>query len=169
MQLDSNGLYDIYPLWHVPFWQTIWFYSAVIVIIALLFLVCMLFLYRKFLRRSVPLLPPWERALQALYKLQQQKYSSEEDGKLCYFKLTDIIKQYVQERFDIPMQGKSDQEALLFLENNNMPLVYEPFKEIVQGCLYIKFANQQAMQEQIQRHIALAITIVNQTKPEKKQ
>lgn len=47
MELDSNGLYDIYPLWHVPFWQTTWFYGAVMTIIALIFLVSMFLIFKK--------------------------------------------------------------------------------------------------------------------------
>ncbi len=164
MQLDSNGLYDIYPVWHVPFWQTTWFYGAVIIIAALIFFGGLFFIVKKWFKKSAAVLPPWQRALQVLQQLQQKKYRSEHDGKQCYFKLTDTIKTYLQERFDFPMQGKSDQEALIFLESQNMPVVHDALQEIVNGCLYVKFANQQALDEQIQRHIARAIEMINQTK-----
>ena len=164
--LNEKGLYDIYPMWHVPFWQTMKFYITV-GIAGLIILSGIIWLlirwYRK--KNAVPK-TAWENALDALQFLQQKKYTSKEDGKLCYFAMTSILKKYLATRFAYPLDGKTDEEMIVYLaKSTDQKALAQELKEIIDGCLYIKFANAQAMQENINKHLEQSCVIVKKTIP----
>ena len=82
--------------------------------------------------------------------------------------LTPALKQYLEDRFAYPIAHKTDEEAARYLENQQLaPNLTKNIQEILRGCLLIKFANEQALNEQIQAHLALAKETVISTIPEK--
>lgn len=162
----AQQLYDIYPLWHVPFWQTTFFYGLVIFFIAAAIVSVVYYFWKKHRSKIRPMRPAWERALGELRALEQKKIITKEDGKEFYFALTNIIKRYMHERYHMPVVGKTDDEFIAYLkESNQLPEFIEILHDIAQGCLYIKFANEQAMQDQIARHVAASILIITKTIP----
>jgi hypothetical protein len=166
--MDQNGLYDIYSVWHVPFWQTSWFYWAVIGLIILLCIVLVWSVYRWYRLRNRQPITSWEKALHIITKLQKKTYTTQQEGKQCYFVLTTILKQYLEERFAYPIAHKTDEEAASYLEHQQLePNLKKNVQEILRGCLLIKFANEQAVNEQIQAHLALAKEAVLSTIPQK--
>ncbi len=169
--LDEKGLYDIYSIWHVPFWQTTQFYIIVSVICLLVILALAWWLIRKYIKKNRKPVPAWQRALEQLQQLQNKTYSSKQEGKQCYFAITSILKQYLQNRYQFDAPSKTDTELIQYLQKNKYSeTLAQNMKDICNGCILIKFANQQAMQEQIVQHIALGIQIVRQTMvPDKKK
>ncbi len=164
--LNEKGLYDIYAMWHVPFWQTTQFYIAVSTI-CLIILSGIIWLFIRWYRKknAVPK-TAWENALDALQLLQQKKYLSKEEGKLCYFAMTSILKKYLATRFAYPLDGKTDEEMIFYLaKSTDQKMLADDLKEIIDGCLYIKFANAQAMQENITKHLEQSCMIVKKTIP----
>lgn len=163
---DQNGLYDIYPTWHVPFWQTNWFFWTIISAISITCLLLAYFLYCWYRAKQAKPLTPWEKALLAIAELQKHTYTNKEDGKQCYFVLTSALKKYLAERFAFPVDSKTDEEATKYLEDQSLPQdIKRGLQDILQGCLLIKFANEQAMEEQIAMHLAMANEMVKQTIP----
>lgn len=164
--LNEKGLYDIYSLYHIPFWQTKEFYIA-ISILTLLIISIITWLFVRWYRKKIALPKTlWEQALDQLQILQQKKYQSKEDGKICYFKMTSILKTYVATRFAYPLHGKTDEEMIVYLaQSTEQKALAEELKEIIDGCLYIKFANAQAMQENIMKHLEQSCAIVKKTIP----
>jgi hypothetical protein len=118
--------------------------------------------------RTKEILPKtaWEAALDELQRLQQKTYTSKEDGKVCYFAMTSILKTYLAARFACPLDGKTDEEMIVyFAKSINHKELADELKEIIDGCLYIKFANEQAMQENINKHLEKSCKIVKKTMP----
>lgn len=166
--MDKNGLYDIYSVWHVPFWQTSWFYWTMICLAIVLCVVLRWGAYRWYGLRNKQPITPWQKALRSITKLQNKTYATQQEGKQCYFVLTTTLKQYLEERFAYPIAHKTDEEVAAYLEQQQLEQnIKKNVQEILRGCLLIKFANEQAVNEQIQKHLALAKETVVSTIPQK--
>ena len=162
-QFDEDGFYDIYGGWHIPFWQTKSFLLCVGVV-TIIFIALIAWLIVKKIR-SHTRVPAWAIALEKLKVLGDQACSSKEEGKQAYFNLTDILKKYISARYSIPITSKTDEELILFLDKQEIPQkVKDIMQQIGEGCLLIKFADQQAMQEQIDKDVLGAIDLVVTTK-----
>jgi len=167
-QLKAD-LCDIYDLWHTPFWQTTWFFVVCIMIpITIVLGVTVYFVIRYTSKKRI--VPAWERALNELRSLKIDEDPSKDEGKRFYFQLTEIVKKYIQERFDINIVGKTDKEVCGVLKEYSftqpvMPLI----DEIFSGVEFIKYADAQARVQQMHNNVDHAISIIEQTRPSKMQ
>lgn len=165
-KIDQLKLYDIYPTWHLPFWQTTWFYGTMILLGILLVVALTMWAIRRYRQRKQAE-EPWQIALTQLNALQKNQYTTKAASKQCYFAITSILKQYLHTQHQVPAIGKTDEELIKFLQKSNLiahPIIGH-LATICNGCLYIKFANQDAIQQQIREHLALSIQIIQDTKP----
>jgi len=164
--MNKHGLYDIYDVWHVPFWQTTTFlYSMIFLSIVLLSLIIW-FIVKKLKKQKKK--TPWDSALQQLNALQQSDISVEH-GKEFYFTLTLIVKKYLQDRFGYPLTHRTDAESIAYLERNELlPEHIETIRTIFSGVQVIKFANAQAAQEQMLNDLQSSIQLVQHTIEKKK-
>ncbi len=166
--LDERGLYDIYSVWHLPFWQTGWFFWGIVSVIVVSLTGAMYFLYRWYRNKNIKPITPWEKALQTIADLQKSSYETKEKGKQCYFILTGALKNYFESRYQFPISTKTDEEVSRYLEEQLIDnTMKKELQSILQGCLLTKFANEQAMEEQIKKHLDQATSIVRSTIPQK--
>jgi len=167
---EKTGLYENYGVWHVPFWQTESFLLGIKIVGALFIVLVVTFLLRAYLcYRKKKQRASWQ---QALYDVQQLKVNHivySEKGKEFYGAVSDILKIYFFKRFDYDVLGKTDTEIIPFLEENNFDshLVAE-IKELLQGGVFIKFANVQAAQERINKDYDRVVSIITLTIPKTK-
>ncbi len=165
--MDQATLHDIYPIWHIPFWQTKWFFWGIVSLCILVCCLAVVGIYAWYQKRNKRVMTPWDTALQTINRLQNNNYTSQQESKQCYFTLTTALKQYLADRFAYPIAHQTDEEAARYLEKQSLdPQLKKNIQEILRGCLLIKFANQQAMNEQIQAHLALAKEIIVKTIPQ---
>ncbi|TET06904.1 hypothetical protein E3J79_00515 [Candidatus Dependentiae bacterium] len=161
----KQGLYDIYDMWHVPFWQTKLFGGIVIFLLVIVGCSFLIALFVYYIRRKHPEFP-WDNALCKLTALSIEEPLSKEKNKQFYFKLTEILKNYLHERYNFALRGKTDQELLLFLVESDFPAdLLSYVRAIFEGCLQIKYADEQALREQLMRDLDSAIFIIKQTFP----
>jgi len=165
-QIKQPELYDIFPEWHVPFWQTSWFFWAIVCISTLL-LIALLFLgYQWYKARNKSEIPYWQQTLLLIENLQQKKYSSPQQSKQCYFVLTAALKSYLNKRLGYPIANATDEQAAQYMDTTDLePELKKHIQEILRGCVLIKFANQQALDEQVQEHIQLTKSVITATIP----
>ncbi len=166
-KINKLELYDIYSTWHVPFWQTTWFYLLMIVASTLLLGGFVAWILIRYTKRNKPIKTAWQTALEQLQALQKNKYTTKATGKQCYFAITSILKQYLQAQHRLRTIGKTDEELIRYLRTSSLlsrPIL-KNLEEICSGCLYIKFANQEAVQKQISEHLKLSVQIVQETRP----
>lgn len=170
----EQGLYDIYGQWHVPFWQTRLFYGGV----ALLCLIVLCIIARRVLthfKKNKPVLSPWDEALQSLESLKQDNIATVAQGKHFYGILTSVLKKYIHKRYGFEEYdtgsvsdeslAKTDYEFIQYLQKKSFPQdLTEQLQRIFMGSMVIKFANVEAIQEQIEKDLALAISFINQTR-----
>jgi hypothetical protein len=164
--MAQNQLYDIYPTWHVPFWQTTWFFWLMMLIgsIILAALITGFIMWKRKYKKPKT---AWEQALSALNLLGQRAMHPRE-SKEFYTQLTSILKRYLQERYEIPVMGKTDQELIASLESldvlKDAPVLLQ---EVIEGSTIIKFANVQSGQERMHQDLDRCRVFITTTIPSK--
>lgn len=170
-KINNLELYDIYATWHLPFWQTRWFYAACIMLMLMVFVSIITWLIIKYRGSKTVKRIAWQIALEQLQVLQRNTYTTKAAGKHCYFAITNILKEYLHAQHQLHTIGKTDEELIHYLKKNTVLAqpILKNLEEICQGCLYIKFANQEAVQKQISEHLSISVHIVQETRPQPKK
>lgn len=92
-------------------------------------------------RKSAPV-PPWQRALEKLERLRfelRQRRVLPEQG---FVRLSDVVRDYIEERFQLPASRKTTSEFLEALSDNNpLPEEQRPFlNDFLSAADQVKFA-----------------------------
>ncbi len=158
----NQNFYDIYDFYYPAWWTQPW---AKIILLAFSIIVLGLLIIFFMRRKKQPQLP-WEWAEEQLKKISPQSCKNKSDFKKFYYALTSILKQYFQTRFFWPTKDKTDDELMLFLQEQNFDhQLYEYVNKIFTGAVWIKFANEEAIKSQAQEDLGKALEIIKKTKP----
>ncbi len=164
----AQQLYDIYQMSHTPWWQQSWLTYCAYAAIALLLLGSLWYSLRVVLAKKRAL-TPWQRALHELDRLETEGFVSVVYSKELYTALTGLLKRYIYERYALDIIGKTDDEAIAFLEKNHFPSdLLESIRAIFSGSVIIKFSNACAIKAQIESDFAASRAIIYKTIPQKK-
>lgn len=163
--MNEHNLYDIYGTVHVPWWQSTAFYIAIIIICMLIGVLGIFFIWRHIRTKRLHLFP-WQKALLRIEKLESISLGTDDARSSLYSTLTLIIKEYMVERYQIKIVGKTDQEMLsvavhLALSDE----VTKHMQQLYHASTEIKFAKGVAAQEMITRDLSSAAKIINLTIP----
>ncbi len=163
-------LYDIYSTWHIPFWQTTIFYIIVGVVCFLVLLTIFVWLAIRYRERFIHKKQPWERAIEQLKDIQKIKGVDQFNGRLCYFAMTAILKRYFHEIRGLETLGKTDSEFIQYLKTTHAvsDQIIKNLDEIYNGCVLIRFANQEVVKTHLDKDLLLGINIVKETIPQEK-
>lgn len=105
-------------------------------------------------------------ALRELDKIKQEKYWQK--GKIKYFHsiVTDVLRTYIENRFDIKAMEKTSQEIISEFTNNNLLEAdsYEKLKQILTLADFVKFAKLNPLQDENEASLNNAYEFVNKTK-----
>lgn len=149
----TRPLFDIKPIVEVdaPKNANLWLWVGVILaVIALIALLLYFFIFRN--KKLTPeeirkKLPPFERAIEDLKKLQNSKYLIESKHKEYYSELTDIIREYLEDEVHILAKESTTDELLtkihLLQESGKLNLSLETIqnlKRVLQTADLVKFA-----------------------------
>jgi len=161
----EDKLYPIYSLWHKPFWQTTPFYVAIVILVVLVvFLLLWILIRRYFATRKKG--TAWDKAIADLLALRNLLREKKISDQAFYLSLTSILKRYLYERFLYDLFGKTDREVILFLEKDKFDAtLLNTIKDMFDGLQYIKFANDKAIREKMDKDLNSCIDIVKKTVP----
>lgn len=159
--MQNLQMYDIYDVWYQPFWQQTWFLVSGIIVVLLLIGVVSYWFYNR--QKSGIVITADEQALSSLYHLQKHKMDS---SKQFYTGLTRTLKRYLQERYKLFLSGTTDDEMRVFLKKEKkVPQEVESKVDtILQDVVLIKFADQKAAKEQMEKVLKESIALVEETK-----
>lgn len=147
MQNPALELYEIYGLWHVPFWQRTWFKISIFIFFCALVGIIIYFLIKKYKQRTVQL-PAWQIALNALDQLKKLQIPAH--SAQYYAALTHLLKVYISDRFGIDVRSLTDQQMCDYIDQQ---LAYDQYKEhlkqIFSAGQLIKFAHHDALENQM--------------------
>jgi hypothetical protein len=148
----QQKMYDIKPIVEVNKSYTDW-WKYVLLVIAVLAVIGALvywFVFRKkplTEEEKVALLPPFDRAMLELKKLEESKYLIQSEYKQYYSELTDIVRAYLEEDVNISALESTTDELITKLEllkdSGNLKIddgTLTQFKRILQTADLVKFA-----------------------------
>ena len=160
---ETTELYDIYGKWHVPFWQKTPFIIGAWALGIVILLACLYWVLRLIFRKKRQV-KPWKWAQKELDNLWKKRGFTREDGKRFYSRLTEIIKTYLEKRYGYKVRSATDIELLAYLQERNFaPELRNDLVRIFEGAQEIKFANLDAIPEQMERDFKLCKTFIKKT------
>ena len=172
---EELDLKDIKEVWSPRFvlFDFIPFYVWII----LLALICIgigVYLFFKYYKRHpkqkeeiIVKIPPHEKALDELNKLNEDKLWQEGQLKLYYTRLTDILREYLDSRFSINAMEMTSTEILTSLRSNKeTKLVEKNMKQILEVADFVKFAKMSPLPEDNESAMRNAINFVELTIPQ---
>lgn len=165
---------DIKEVWKPPFVLAD-YYPIIYGVLFALFLICLLGYILKRIRnkkslipfkKEEPKLPPYEQAIKELDEIKQQKLWQQGRNKEYYTLITDTLRKYIVDRFDVNAMEMTSGEILDILKGEEgAKTVYNNLKQILQLSDYVKFAKMQPLPDENDQSMAYAYLFVDQTKP----
>jgi hypothetical protein len=167
--------YDIKYVWKPPFVLAD-YYPLIFGVLITLFLICVTgYIIQRIrnkkplisLGKSEPSLPPHEQAIRELDRIKQQKLWQQGRNKEYYTLLTETLRKYIVDRFDINAMEMTSGEILTIIRRGNeADSVYENLKQILQLADFVKFAKMNPLPDENDLSMMNAYLFVNQTKQE---
>ena len=165
----AEDLRDVKPPVALPSYDWIW----LVVFFIVLTLVSIYFWNKTRQRRSamIPkpgiILTPWERAYQRLDSLAGGNLLRDGQWEAYYLTLSDIIRRYFEERFEVRAPEMTSEEFLVSLRGfaqlsgaaNNV------LKEFLDSCDMVKFARYLPQMTEAQKTTLLGRRLVDETRP----
>ncbi|MBI5150704.1 MAG: hypothetical protein HZA28_08050 [Candidatus Omnitrophica bacterium] len=165
----AEDLHDVKPPLSLPSYDWIW----LVVLFTVLALACVYFWNKTRRRRAVMarspdiVVTPWERAYQRLDSLANGNLLQDGQWEAYYLTLSDIIRRYFEERFEIRAPEMTSEEFLMSLRGfpqlsgsaNNI------LKEFLDSCDMVKFARYLPQEAEAQKTTLLGRRLVDETKP----
>jgi len=141
----------------------------IIALCILLGLVLFLWFFFKKSNKKIKPLTPWALALLNLYDLNDNFTSGKFNTVKCISSLTDIVRNYLEARFDIHAPRQTTEEFLNNMESWSSPLNNKDrnfLREFMTSADMIKFAQYEAPKAQIETAITRAKQLVDETTPD---
>lgn len=158
--------YDIYDVWHVPWWQHPFVRIGIGLLLVIFIVLLVILIIKKCMHRKKSI-PAWQEALSGFDRLGRSDMLNERMAKIFYTQLIIIIKQYIHKRYGFDVDGKTDKEILVFLDEQIIfPRdLIAVLQAILDHASQIKFANFAGLLEQMQRDLALSVRLVKESMP----
>nr|WP_245871675.1 BatD family protein [Sediminicola luteus] len=177
---DIKGLQEVskgpWRIWGLPWY--IFFGIVLAVLAALAFGIYYFFFRKKQLTEAEKeaLLPPYDRALLELKRLENSRYIIQDEYKKYYSELTDIVRSYLEEEVNVSAMESTTDELItklemmadagsLDLENDTI----KQFKQVLQTADLVKFAKRKpesSVAEQDRKHIEHIVVKTKEAIPE---
>jgi hypothetical protein len=159
-------IHDIKPP-ERPLPRPVWIYYAAA---AALILLLALLLFRRFRRSNrgpsaprVPALSPVQRALKDLGDLKDVE---EIDGRIFYFRLSAILREYLRGQFGIDAPEMTIEELLPRIRDLDLPAdLRGALRSLLRNAEPVKFGGVPAVTRQMEQDLASAVAFVRDTDP----
>ena len=116
--------------------------------------------------RIVKRLLPHQKALDAISKIKAEKMTTSEDQKAYYTKLTDTIRQYINERFGFNAMEMTSAEIIAHFRSTGDRKMIDELDELFQTADLVKFAKYSTLINENDLNLVNAIDFIDQTKLE---
>ena len=142
-------------------------------IAALLFILAIVIIYMIFRKRkeveATVVIPPWVKALNNLTELRKLLSANQVNKQVAVANITDIVRNYLEKRFNITVTAKTTYEFLKELDKGRGPLTRNHrnfLREFLQAADFIKFAKVPADDDMLENAMNKAEDLINSTKPD---
>ncbi len=168
--------FDIKNVWKPPF---VWadYYPVIYGVLLGLLLLCIIVYIIKRLknRKSIlpfaaqeePKLPPFEQAMKELDEIKEQKLWQKGLNKEYYTALTETLRRYIVDRFEVNAMEMTSEEILDSMKAvKEATPVFDRLKHILNLADFVKFAKFHPLPDENDLSITNAYIFVEETKPE---
>jgi hypothetical protein len=130
-----------------------------------------LFKRRKYQEIFIPPRPAHEIAYEALKALRQKEYLKRKDHKLYYIELSDIVRRYLENRFNLRAPEMTTEEFLNSVKDNKALILEHKtlLREFLSHCDLVKFAKYEPAEKEADLSFESAKKLIDQTKEEIKE
>lgn len=173
---ETDDIKTIKPIMSAPFlWSEVltWASYALLglIVIALIVFVLLKYVFKKkvpFITTAPePVIPPHVVALNRLETIKNEKMWQTGQIKDFYTELTDVLRVYMDGQFGInAMELTSDEIMALVKKEPQMDAVRQQLQELLTLSDLVKFAKMIPLENENERSLLWAFTIVETTKPQ---
>ncbi len=161
--MNEMKLYDIYEHWHIPFWQTRWFFWLTISLFVFVISLVLAWLLNKYFSKRT--LSPHLQALRDLEQLKKRVIANREEAQDAYFALTGILKKFFHAHYKKSFVGMSDREMIEALKNSSTHQEEnQKLEAVVNESAMIKYARHDALQNNFLHAVSVSIQLINSIK-----
>jgi hypothetical protein len=115
-------------------------------------------------------LPPHVTALESLNKLKDEKLWQQGRDKEFHTELTDVVRTYIEKRFNVNAMEMTSDEILDYLsKNEETKSVLEQLKQILKAADLVKFAKMKLLPNENESSLSNSYLFVEETKEEEKE
>ncbi|MDH6358292.1 hypothetical protein [Parabacteroides sp. PF5-9] len=172
---EPEQFYDIKQVWKPPFVLADYYPIIFGLLLAILLIVLAVYLIKRLqskksilpFKKEEPKLPPHEQALKELDEIKQQRLWQQGRNKEYYTLITDTLRKYMVDRFEMNAMEMTSSEILDFIkQESEANSVYENLKQILQLSDFVKFAKMHPLPDENDLSMMNAYLFINQTKVE---
>lgn len=118
-------------------------------------------------KEEIPLIPPYELAVQKLKKLQDGKWWQQGDVKYYHASISEILREYLENEFDFPALEQTTREVMRSIRLTGVDnLQQKHLNRILVLSDLVKYAKEKPLAEENEEMMKLALEFVNKTKVE---
>lgn len=162
----NSRWYDFLPDFVTDYW---WIGLLLIVIIGIVLYI--IYRIKKGKPITIPLmpkkkvLPPYEEAVQALASLKEKALWQNGQEKAYYTEITEIIRHYIDRRFNVNAMEMTSTQLLELLTNDEVADAKGELRNILNIADFVKFAKMRPLADENEKVYRLALTFLDKTKP----
>lgn len=116
--------------------------------------------------RIVKKILPHQRAMKAIEQMKAERMTASEDQKEYYTRLTDTLRQYINERFGFNAMEMTTPEIIYNLQQTGDQTMIGELKELFETADLVKFAKYSTLMGENDLNLVNAINFIDQTKLE---
>jgi len=164
-----DELKDVRPPVDLPPNYTLLFILGAVLLLVLLFVI-LKFLDERFKKeRNSPVIvrPAWEVAHEELAALKAEDLPAKGEVKEYFFRLSGVVRHYLERRFDLSAPEMTTDEFLLHLKNTDVlnSDQKESLREFLTASDMVKFARYGSNAQEMEKAFDVAKRLVEETTP----
>ncbi|MCF6175724.1 MAG: hypothetical protein L3J71_08150 [Victivallaceae bacterium] len=147
-------------------WKSYWVWIIAGLVTVIIILVVLL---RRGKKMVAIVITSWERALNQLGGLRSDVADGHVDLGICFSRLTDIVRIYLEQRFTLKSSKQTTYEFLAELKQPSSPLESSQrdfLQQFMQAADLVKFAKLPPDAEQLNNAMDKAETLIKETEPQ---
>lgn len=116
--------------------------------------------------RLIKRIPPHERALQKIEAIKAQDLTGPEGQKEYYTELTDALRQYLEERFNIRAKEMTSSEIIYRLQKEEDQSKIDELRQVFETADLVKFAKYSVQENTSDAYLTSVVRFIDSTKEE---
>lgn len=151
--------------WALIFWLSIIFVPLVVLVVYLI----VRYKDRKPIIRQIfmkPKLPPHQEAMREIEEIKAQGVRLQENPKAYYTRLTDVLRNYIRERYGFNAREMTSREIIDHLLRIKDDKAMTELRILFETSDLVKFARYNTLINENDKNLVSAIDFINQTKEE---